>query len=159
MSTDAAAATAAPTEIQALGRTWKVSPLRMKGIGAIQAWINKHPRPNPVAELRAQLAGFDEATINELVKPAVQENLVWPPDLIFDDRGREMAFRSEEARRLIVYHAVSPNHKGLTEQEAADILDDLSVGQWLELITAAFKVEGGRDDEGPKGQSGGPSTT
>jgi hypothetical protein len=159
MSTDAAAATAAPTEIQALGRTWKVSPLKMEGIGAVQAWINKHPRPNSVAELKAHLAGLDEATIAELIKPAVQENLVWPPDLIFDDRGREMAFRSEEGRRLIVYHAVSPNHKGLTEQEAVNILNDLSVGQWLELFRAAFKIEGGRDDEGPKGQSGGPSTT
>lgn len=146
---DIALLTGAPRAITLDGAEYKVSPLRPRDLGELQAWI-KDRVPHPIDALKPHLDGLDPAERQALLKEAYKEARDWPPS-IGSDKGAGLL--ATEGRGKVLEVVLRRHQPGITPAEAEALAERITGAEFVAAMNLAF----GREGEAPKATSPSPA--
>ncbi len=160
---DIATLTNAPREVTLDGATYKVSALKLRDWGRLQAYLKDHG-PSPIARIRSEdLAGLNEADRRAFLREAFLESKNWPPrvgsvawmEAIDDTPGGNVEFLT----------VVLSGERPLPRAEAEALAEKLDGPDYVRLLMLAFGQEppdpkgGTRPGPGPTPTPTGPTAT
>lgn len=133
-------------EFTALGRGWRASRATRDAWDRFLGWAK--PRiPDPLEVGKKALALFPEAQHAGIVRLAMEKAgeylSIGSPEVM-------RCLGSMEGMAFMLYVLLRPNHPGITEDEAFDIVMDLGAQKFKETLEAAGgKVPAGAEGKGP----------
>ncbi len=154
---DLAQLTNAPREIEVAGRTYKVSALKLKEWGSVQAWI-KDNVPSPLGALKsADLDGLSNADKRTLLDVAVRQQRDWPPRV---GSAAWLEALDHDGGHAMFLHAILSKHQpSFTEADAEALAERLTTGEILPLILVGLGIEDERPKNSPAPTEGPNPTT
>lgn len=135
-------------EFQALGRTWRAGRATRAVWDAFLAWAR--PRiPDPLEVGRKALALYPEGQHAAIVRLAMEEAQAY---LSIGSPQVMRALGSLEGMGHMLWLLLRPNHPGITEDEAFDIVMDLG----LEKFRQTLEATGGKVPAAAEGKGQAP---
>lgn len=162
----------------------KATPGSVRKLAPVQSWLNRQPRPKgnaPAPAILPMTAAKEfllkpapaDASPEERKRIALEKDRLaksggkvpaaadadWPPDLYTPEAYR-LIVESDEAMALVLAAAFARHHPELVqdEEEAGNLLDDLTMAQFQQIYLIALGMataEAGESEADPKGEAAG----
>ena len=154
---DLAQLTNTPREVAVAGKPYKVSALKLKEWGNVQAWI-KDNVPSPLGSLKsADLDGLSSADKRTLLDVAVRQQRDWPPRV--GSAAWFEALDHDGGHAMFLLAILGKHQPDFSESDAEALAERLTNAEILPLVLLGLGIEDDRPKNSSAPQGAQPTTT